>query len=978
MLEMSGPSHQEFDDEFDRYLVDMKPHVLRLTHKSERQRCASWIKKLCEPTGSSLTARKNRNMYCKLLFHMLQKGVVEGPFEQRPQSGLLPTLPAYASIYFDEPGHTPAALSEGITRPVPDWVAGELSDHYSSASAHSHQLVDPPSATSTLRADRYSKAQYTKSQHRTRTESGLPSSKSTSDRDYLGHMVKSREEVRLRQRRSFSFSSDEDDENKPRRSRKTRSPARNTEDWGLHVPSTASSKNNTSGFGSLPLPASGRVQEEMVHQYEKELELRTKMVEAKYHEEKLQVQQKHDQAIQKILDRKNSEMEDIKSHYRSKNQEMEESIRKLERKVQSMVKESTQIRETKDQQITELKKMVEHSDQSTLNEFEKKLHENMADFEQEKFEMQKQQTKAIQDILDDTNTRLHKMELEYNTQVDNHAAVIRDLESRITQLSQDSENHLILQTQLSQEKAEIQRQSELLSAELENTNARFTALEKEYERAKDDYDMETRSMRNKTDATIEFMKQEHALSAAKSSENIRELEQHVQDLKQSLQDSHHQRQRELRDAESMERQEKVHLETLHTKQITSVKTELEQTRQENQRNLHKLQQTMREKDEQVQRLQDSKKLQSQSAEKALEEFKSQVERNSGRMFDDMKQQMKKVEEDLAQSKELRQKQSKEFTKQTEQERKHFHKQLTDQETAHNQKYTQLLHQHQSDHEAMQQEHEHVLAVTTQRLQTRLEDEHKQNMNQRDKDSQLIAELEQQVSELREANMESNSLRKQQLIELGLLREDEKQKVMWECEATVSKLKSEMEQQRLRQQRDHSAELEQMLEKTNKTLKDIERDYTDRLAASAENTKELQNTIETLKLDSSSRRSQLQQEMTDVISKLEDEKQLLKKQHNAYIKTLHEDLDKQRNQSRQLDRQLQQIDFQHQDQMTHLKQEFESRFKGMMPISVRQELEETIESLKTQVNALQQKSIILQEEIEMGRKFTSTVRSPSRN
>ncbi len=41
--------------------------------------------------------------------------------------------------------------------------------------------------------------------------------------------------------------------------------------------------------------------------------------------------------------------------------------------VQSMVKESTLIRETKDQQITELKKMVEHSDQSTLNEFEKKV-----------------------------------------------------------------------------------------------------------------------------------------------------------------------------------------------------------------------------------------------------------------------------------------------------------------------------------------------------------------------------------------------------------------------------------------------------------------------------------------------------------------------------------------------------------------------------------------------------------------------------
>ena len=79
---------------------------------------------------------------------------------------MLYLLSNHQSIYFDEPGHTPAALSEGITRPVPDWVAGELSDHYSSASAHLHQLVDPPAATSTLRADRYSKAQYTKSQHR--------------------------------------------------------------------------------------------------------------------------------------------------------------------------------------------------------------------------------------------------------------------------------------------------------------------------------------------------------------------------------------------------------------------------------------------------------------------------------------------------------------------------------------------------------------------------------------------------------------------------------------------------------------------------------------------------------------------------------------------------------------------------------------------------------------------------------------------
>jgi len=35
-----------------------------------------------------------------------------------------------------------------------------------------------------------------------------------------------------------------------------------------------------------------------------QIELRTKMVEAKYHEDKLKLQQQHDVAVQKILDRK--------------------------------------------------------------------------------------------------------------------------------------------------------------------------------------------------------------------------------------------------------------------------------------------------------------------------------------------------------------------------------------------------------------------------------------------------------------------------------------------------------------------------------------------------------------------------------------------------------------------------------------------------------------------------------------------------
>ena len=44
------------------------------------------------------------------------------------------------------------------------------------------------------------------------------------------------------------------------------------------------------------------------------------------------------------------------------------------------------------------------------------INDIVAEFEQEKFEMQKQHTKSIQEILDDTNARLQKMEKEYSQQ----------------------------------------------------------------------------------------------------------------------------------------------------------------------------------------------------------------------------------------------------------------------------------------------------------------------------------------------------------------------------------------------------------------------------------------------------------------------------------------------------------------------------------------------------------------------------------
>lgn len=79
-------------------------------------------------------------------------------------------------------------------------------------------------------------------------------------------------------------------------------------------------------------------------------------------------------------------------------------------------------------------------------------------------------------------------------------------------------------------------------------------------------------------------------------------------------------------------------------------------------------------------------------------------------------------------------------------------------------------------------------------------------------NKVIADMEAQVHRLREELVSVNSQRKQQLVELGLLREEEKQRAARDHEAAVSKLKAESEKMRLELKKSHAAETELTLEK----------------------------------------------------------------------------------------------------------------------------------------------------------------------
>ncbi|XP_054526572.1 centrosomal protein of 112 kDa isoform X3 [Pan troglodytes] len=949
---------EKLDAEFDHFVVDMKPFVLKLPHRTERQRCALWIRKLCEPsgTGAGIMGRKNRNLYAKLLLHMLKRGALEGPFTHRPEPGTLKILPSYMSIYFDEPN--PARAKGSSPEGLPAWVLGELetSEHklnesWKLSSGEDNTLVQSPT-------DVYSREQYT-GKLRVRSHSLSP----THREDGQNITPKICEVYSKKSPVSLDDSDIEARLNSwnlgienPRYLRQKPIPVSLVceKSIGLFLEMTPKlSLRKSSSFHDDHFLSRIR---------EKELDMKTKMMEAKFHEEKLKLQQKHDADVQKILERKNNEIEELKTLYRSKQHETEETIRKLEKKVQTLIRDCQVIRETKEDQIAELKKICEQSTESLNNDWEKKLHNAVAEMEQEKFDLQKQHTENIQELLEDTNVRLNKMESEYMAQTQSTNHMIKELEARVQQLTGEAENSNLQRQKLIQEKAELERCYQITCSELQEVKARRNTLHKEKDHLVNDYEQNMKLLQTKYDADINLLKQEHALSASKASSMIEELEQNVCQLKQQLQESELQRKQQLRDQENKFQMEKSHLKHIYEKKAHDLQSELDKGKEDTQKKIHKFEEALKEKEEQLTRVTEVQRLQAQQADAALEEFKRQVELNSEKVYAEMKEQMEKVEADLTRSKSLREKQSKEFLWQLEDIRQRYEQQIVELKLEHEQEKTHLLQQHNAEKDSLVRDHEREIENLEKQLRAANMEHENQIQEFKKRDAQVIADMEAQVHKLREELINVNSQRKQQLVELGLLREEEKQRATREHEIVINKLKAESEKMKIELKKTHAAETEMTLEKANSKLKQIEKEYTQKLAKSSQIIAELQTTISSLKEENSQQQLAAERRLQDVRQKFEDEKKQLIRDNDQAIKVLQDELENRSNQVRCAEKKLQHKELESQEQITYIRQEYETKLKGLMPASLRQELEDTISSLKSQVNFLQKRASILQEEL----------------
>ncbi|XP_060619050.2 centrosomal protein of 112 kDa isoform X3 [Anolis sagrei] len=909
---------EKLDAEFDHCVVDMKPYVLKLPHKPERERCALWIKKLCEPSGAGtgIAGRKNRNLYAKLLLHMLKKGVLEGPFVQKPEKGMLKTLPSYMFVYFNEP-NSERMLNESTECPedLPDWVMGELGQSKQDKSwIHSFReesaLVTSPSVQRELYSYNGKRAlkSHSLSPPHLPVDDNSPSKTLGDHRSKKCSLDDSDFETRLN---SWNLGLEN-----PRYLREKPIPL------ALMSPKIDMMKNSTS-----------LDEQTLFHIHEKE-----------------------------ILDRKNNEIEVLKTLSKTKQSEAEETIQKLEKKVQMLVRQSQVVREDKEKQIIELKKLCEQSTDSLNNEWEKRLHNAVAEMEKEKFDLQKKHTENIQQLLEDTNARLSKMDAEYLAQTKATTQMVKELEERVHQLTVEAETSNLQRQKLSQEKINLEQSYQAICIELEEVKARCNSLQKEKGYIVQEYEQNIKQLRSKYDADLNLMKQEHALSAAKASDVIEELEQCVSQLKQQLLESEHQRQQQLRDQEQTFLQEKLHLERSHEKKIHGLQNDLDKEKIDYFKRIRKLEDILREKEEQLTQVMEVQSRQAQQADAALEEFKRQVELNSEKVYAEMKEQMERVEADLSRSKSLREKQSKEFSWQLEELKQRYEQQIVELKLEHEQEKTHLFQQHNTEKDCLVRDHERDIEKLEKQLRAAMTEYDNKSQECRKRDAQLISDMEAQIHALREEVIQVNTQRKQQLVELSLLREEEKQKVLREHETAMSNLKTESEKMMLDLKKRSAVEKEMALEKASSRLKQIEKEYTQKFARSSQIIAELKTTISSLTEESNQQQLTAERRLQDVLQKFEDEKQQLIRDNDRAIKDLQDEIENYSSQVRTAEKILQRKDLETQEQITSIRQEYETKLKGLMPTSLRQELEDTILSLKSQVNFLQKRASILQEEL----------------
>lgn len=190
----------------------------------------------------------------------------------------------------------------------------------------------------------------------------------------------------------------------------------------------------------------------------------------------------------------------------------------------------------------------------------------------------------------------------------------------------------------------------------------------------------------------------------------------------------------------------------------------------------------------------------------------------------------------------------------------------------------MKHEFENEKQKMIRHHENVYDQLKIQYQQQILDTNQANKSKLDEVNKTKTTLEMRIVQLEQELNESNNLRKQQIIELGLLREDEKSRMNrgYEKEIDAYKIKYDQEMRCMRQRiKDQKDELENEIRLLIKQSDERCRKFADKLT-------ECEDTIRRLESENDRMRECMEKEKCDLFRKMDEEKLSLRKCFQSQI------------------------------------------------------------------------------------------------
>ncbi|CAF4656348.1 unnamed protein product [Rotaria sp. Silwood1] len=264
----------------------------------------------------------------------------------------------------------------------------------------------------------------------------------------------------------------------------------------------------------------------------------TRCTNSNDNEHRLAIWQKEfDRKIEQMNEIKATDLNKLKLYYETKLRELEDNNKHLEI-ISGQINEENKRLKIEVEHEKEQNKIEQTALQQHLKEFkstlERKIHEIKIIHANDKQEIKQQHSRLYQDLLDETNQRLKKMENNYKYEQLTNETVIDEMEKRMVDLRSNVQHLQQFKQKLEDEKIQLIKTNEQLQLQVQELTNKQRHIDRDHTDKIQRYENELKSVHLRCESSIDYLRKENDILKSKSTKTIDDLEKKLSNIKEQF------------------------------------------------------------------------------------------------------------------------------------------------------------------------------------------------------------------------------------------------------------------------------------------------------------------------------------------------------------------------------------------------------------------------------------------------------------